>query len=104
MLWLKRMQYFNEFRTCDASGQVLMYGDFYYQDDETGKVISADYYNSLKKERQEAELDYMSRDYCESYQRYQQSLLEKEHELLSNKVLDIPRYGKEEYTEEKKRR
>ena len=42
MLWLKRMQYFNEFRTCDASGQVLMSGAFYYQDDETGKVISAD--------------------------------------------------------------
>lgn len=104
MLWLKRMQYFNEFRTCDASGQVLMYGDFYYQDDETGKVISADYYNSLKKERQEAEFDYSRRDYYESDQEYQQALREKEQELLSNKVLDIPRYGKEEYTEEKKRR
>ena len=30
MLILKRITHFNEFLKCKASGQILMYGDFYY--------------------------------------------------------------------------
>lgn len=80
-----------------------MYGDFYYQDDETGKVISAKYYNSLKKEREEENFDYSLRDYYDSDQEYQKALQDKERELLSNQVLDMQVSGKESYKEEKGR-
>lgn len=80
-----------------------MYGDFYYQDDETGKVISAKYYNSLKKEREEENFDYSLRDYYDSDQEYQRALQDKERELLSNQVLDMQISGKESYKEEKRR-
>jgi len=96
MLHLKRMQYFNEFMK-DSFGEVMMYGDFYFESDETGKIISAKKYKELKEERRKANWDYTESDWFDNDKEYQESLKEKERELLEQTVLDEPIFGKSEY-------
>ena len=55
MLRLRRIQYFNEFLRCHASGQILMYGDFYYIDDEN-HIISAKHYYDTKMQKRSTNL------------------------------------------------
>lgn len=95
MLFLKRMIYPNEFITCDATGQVLMYGDFYYYDDETGKNISAKHYHSLKEQRRKDMFDNSILENAQSLKEYEDTLKKAEQEYLSNELLDKPMFGKD---------
>ena len=88
MLILKRMQLFNEVEKCDASGKLLYWGDYYYEDTNTGKKIDAKYYRQLQQEQREALADDGTREYFENDREYQESLREQEMEILSNKLLN----------------
>ena len=76
MLFLKRIRRFNEFLVCDASGEVMMYGDFYYEDDQTGKIISANYYKNLKEQRKRDTFDYTILNNAQSQKRISRPIKE----------------------------
>ena len=74
----------------------MMYGDFYYEDSETGKVVSRSYYNSLYKQKREDEWPY--REEVERYENekdYAEQTREAEREALTNSLFDqnLYRYG-----------
>lgn len=90
MLILKRITHFNEFLKCKASGQILMYGDFYYTDTEDpSMVIDAKYYHNQKMERKKENWPYSEiLEKHESLKEYQDDLQEKEQEYLTSVMLD----------------
>lgn len=53
MLYLKRIIYPYEILKCRLSKQLITYGDYYYEDDEDGLIVKAEYYGELLKKRQE---------------------------------------------------
>ena len=65
-----------------------MYGDFYYEDDQTGKRVDAQYYHSLKEEKREENWDYSKLNEAESQREYQEQLKELEREALSKSILN----------------
>lgn len=101
MLFLKRIRCFNEFLVCDASGEVMMYGDFYYEDDQTGKIISANYYKNLKEQRKRDTFDYTILNNAQSQKEYQDQLKKAEQEYLTATILDEPVFGKDSQNNER---
>lgn len=95
MLHLKRITNFNEFLRCKVSGQIMMYGDFYYEDDEDGLIVSANYYNQLKKQKQENEWDYTELNNAQDQKDYQDRLREAEMALFESEVLNRKVAGKD---------
>lgn len=88
MLFLKRIIHPTDFFRCDASGKILMYGDFYFEDDQTGKRIDAQYYHQLKEEQRENNWDYSVLNDAENQREYQEQLKELEREALSQSILN----------------
>ena len=87
MLELHRITRFNEFIRCHASGQILMYGDFYYTNDD-GKVISAKYYQNEKMQKLKDEWPYTKeKEQDETLKEYQDNLRKKEKEYLTKQML-----------------
>ena len=90
MLTLHRITRFNEFLKCRASGEILMYGDFYLED-ENGNVISYKYYrNKLDEQRSDNWPGTKILENFQSQKDYQDALREKEQEYLSSIMLDQP--------------
>ena len=101
MLTLHRIQNFNEFLRCHASGEILMYGDYYYTND-AGQVISAKYYYNTKEQRRRENFDQSILNTAQTQKDYQDALREAEKEYLSEQMLDEPVAGlKESYNNEK---
>ena len=94
MLVLKRIQHFNEFIKCKVSDQVMMYGDFYYEDTDDGLIVSATYYHELKKKKEEEEFDYTKLNNATSEKEYSELLKQAERELLEKTIFDRKIYGK----------
>lgn len=102
MLVLKRMIYPNEFMKCKASGEILMYGDFYYQDmDDPSIVIGARYYNNAKKQQRQKQFDYTILNNAKSQKEYQDQLQKAEQEYLQSTMLDMPILGQDAENYEK---
>lgn len=87
MLKLHRIRHFNEFIRCHASGEILMYGDFYYTNDK-GKIISAKYYHNMKEQKRRETFDNSILENAQSQKEYQDLLRQAEQELLSAEMLD----------------
>lgn len=87
MLMLKRITRFNEFLKCKASGKIMMYGDFYYEDDETGDVIDAKYYHNQMMEKRKEEFDNSILERAQSQKEYQDELKKAEQEYLTATML-----------------
>ena len=102
MLHLHRMVYPNEALECKASGKILMPGDFYYQDDETGEIIDAQFLYQKKMERRRENWPY-TQDYenAQSQRQYEQELKQAEMEALAESVLDRPIWGRESENRDK---
>ena len=94
MLRLHRITRFNEFLRCHASGEILMYGDFYYTNDD-GKVISAKYYHNIKEQRKRETFDQTILENAKSQKEYQDELRKAEQEYLTQTMLEEKVAGKE---------
>ena len=94
MLRLHRITRFNEFLRCHASGEILMYGDFYYTNDD-GKVISAKYYHNIKEQRKRETFDQTILENAKSQKEYQDELRKAEEEYLTQTMLEEKVAGKE---------
>ena len=89
------MTHANEFMRCSASWEILMYGDYYYLDTDTGKPISAKYYHNKKQERRKE--DWQNTEIynrAESQRDYEAALREAEQEYLTTIMLEKPVFDK----------
>lgn len=94
MLHLKRITHWNDVLECNASGKTLIYGDFYYEDDETGKIIEAQYYRSLVDKYRRDHWDKTDLERAKSEKERREALKKAEQEYLSAAVLTKPVWGK----------
>lgn len=74
MLYLKRIQYFNEFMRDSFDDRIIGPGEYYYQSDVTRDVISCQHYWELKKQYLEDTWDDSWLNYMESERDYKEQL------------------------------
>lgn len=97
MLHLKRIVYDYEFMKCKISGELIGYGDFYYEDDEDGLIVKASVYNEIMDKRKEELFDYSKLERARSEKEYTQMLKRAEKELLTQTLFERKIVGKEVY-------
>lgn len=91
MLVLKRMIYPYEVLKCKMSGKFIVYGDFYYQDDEDEKlIISAIEYNKIKKQAKIESFDYTLLAQAQNQKEYRELVKRAERDYLRATILDKP--------------
>ena len=101
IMWhLHRITHWNEVMTCDASGEIMFNGDFYYEDDETGKIISAKYYRSLKDEYRRDHWDQSALTRAQNEYDYKQEMKQAEQDYITNTVLYQPIWGRDSMNNE----
>lgn len=94
MLMLKRIVNFNELLKCNASGELIGPGDYYYEDDEDGKIIKATVYYRLEFQRKVDNFDFKKLTNTSNEVAYRQELIKAEREFLTASILDRPIYGR----------
>lgn len=100
MLRLKRIVHPFDFMY-DSTGDILMYGDFYYEDDEekdsNGKpyTIRATTYQQLKMKRKRDNWDYTTLNNAESLRDYEKQVKDAEHELFKESILSRKVWNKD---------
>lgn len=95
MLHLKRIVDDYEFRKCQVSGELIAYGDYFYEDDEDGLIVKFTVYQRLKEERIRNTFDYSLLERAQSEQERKNILKRAERELFESTVLDRKIYGKD---------
>lgn len=97
MLHLKRVIYDYEYMKCKISGELIGYGDFYYEDDEDGLIVKARVYNEIMDQRKKDMFDYSKLEKARSEKEYQDMLKKAEKELLTQTLFERKIFGKEVY-------
>lgn len=97
MLHLKRVIYEYEFMKCKISGELIGYGDFYYEDDTDHLIVKASVYNEIMDKRKEELFDYSKLEKAKSEREYQNMLKMAEKELLSQTLHERQVFGKGAY-------
>lgn len=94
-LQLKRITWPYDAIKCDITRKLLAYGDFYYEDDEDGFIVDADYYYN-RKMQEKFEKAYMNPELNipQDAMSYKIAMLQKEREYLDRGLLDRPVAGK----------
>lgn len=97
MLRLKRIVYDYEFMKCHISGELIGYGDFYYEDDTDGLIVKARVLHELKEKRRRERFDYSKLARARDQQEYKEILKEAERQLKEDTLLDRKIEGKGVY-------
>jgi len=106
MLRLKRIVHPFDFMF-DSTGEILMYGDFYYEDDEDVDThghpyrIRATTYQNLKNQRKKDNWDYTTLNNAETLRDYEKQLKDAEHELFKESVLSRKVWNKDSQNNDK---
>lgn len=90
MLELKQLDQPYEVRKCDISGEFIVYGDWYYEDDTDHKVIKATVYKKLQKEARDKKFDYTLLNRAKSEKEYRDAVKKAEKDFLLATILDRP--------------
>ena len=90
----------------DSTGDILMFGDFYYKEDEPdseGKywTIRATTYHQLRQQKQEENWNYSKLNNAESWRDYDKQVKDAYHEMVKESILDHKIAGKSVENEEK---
>lgn len=88
MLILNRMIHPFEVRTCRMTGEMIVYGDYFYEDDEDGIVIKASEYKKLQKEAKKDAFDYTLLNQAKSEKEYKEIIKKAEQSYLKQSILD----------------
>ena len=94
MWYLHRITHWNECMKCDASGEIMMNGEFYYENPETGKRVSAKYWKGLKDEYRTKHWDQSMLKQAKTEKDYQEQLKKAEQDYISATIVGEPFYGK----------
>ncbi|WP_139995012.1 hypothetical protein [Kurthia sp. Dielmo] len=97
MFHLKRVQYFNDFLKCGISGNPIQWGDYYYVDDEDGKIVSAAEMARIKEQERLESFDYSRLNKVQSLSEYQEAVRQYEREYLERTIKDRPVFHKGVY-------
>ena len=90
MLMLHRMVDPFEVRKCDVSGEMIVYGDFYYEDTDDGVTVKATVYKKLKDEMENNRFDRTLLNKAQSDAEYKKMMQKAEQEYLKASILDRP--------------
>ncbi len=95
MLFLKRITHFNEWIKCQVSGEIMRYGDYYYEDDSDGLIVKATVYKEMMRTQKEREFDYSDLENAKSEKEYRQMLKQYEKEYLQQDIYNREIYKKD---------
>lgn len=91
MLILKRMIHPYEVMKCKVSGEFIVYGDFYYEDDEDKNVVvKATVYKKMQQEARDAAFDYSLLAKAQNQKEYKELVKRAERDYLRATILDRP--------------
>ena len=90
MLILDRMIHPYEVRTCALTGSMIVYGDYFYEDNTDGICVLAREYIKLKRARQKESFDYSLLSQAQSEKEYANMLKQAEKEMLQMNLLSRP--------------
>ena len=95
MLHLKRITSPHEWIRCKISKEIMVIGDYYYEDDEDGLIVKATVYKEMMNEKREREFDYSKLEKAQSEQEYRNYLKEYEREFLTQDLVERKVFHKE---------
>lgn len=83
----------------DSTGDILVYGDFYYEEDEPDEEgrywrIRATTYHNLKQQRLQENWDYTKLNNAESWRDYDKQVKDAYAELVKESILEHKVWGK----------
>lgn len=87
MLFLNRITQPFTFKKCKLTGQLIMYGQYYYEDDEDGLIVSFNAYQDLKNKAKHDTFDYSLLHKAQNEAEYRQLMKRAEQEFLSQTIL-----------------
>lgn len=98
-MWLlKRMLYPNEVMDCDASGTIMVVGDYYYENTETGEKILATYWQKKKLQQLKDNNPLQDLlDQAKDDKKEKQDAKKEKQEELSDLMLDDTKFNRYDY-------
>ena len=98
-MWLlKRMLYPNEVMDCDASGTIMVVGDYYYENTETGERILATYWQKKKLQQLKDNNPLQDLlDQAKDDKKEKQDAKKEKQEELSDLMLDDTKFNRYDY-------
>lgn len=94
-LQLKRITWPYDCVKCDITRKLIAYGDFYYEDDEDGLIVDAEYYYQRKmQDKFEEALMNPELNVPQDVMSYKTAMLQAERKFLDRGLLDRPVAGK----------
>lgn len=97
MLQLKRMTVPYEVLKCSMTGKLIIYGDYYYEDDVDHVIISAIEYKRKQQEKKNEMFDYSLLEQAQSEKEYRQIMQRAQRDYLNATILDRPVYDQGHY-------
>lgn len=88
-LELKRITLPYECIKCDITKEILVYGDYYYEDDVDGLIVDFRYYYDMKQQKK-IEQAQVNIDRALTTQEYSQRMRNAERDFLTATVFDRP--------------
>lgn len=85
---LKRIVEPYEIHKCDYSEELIIRGEFYYEDTEDGYIIKASVYHELKEKAKKETFDYSMLEKAQNEYEYREAMKLAEKELLSAGILE----------------
>ena len=80
-----------ELMHCSITGELIMYGDFYYQDiDNANTHIKANVFNRIREGKKREQFDYTEAVKAQNRLEYEEKLKEAEHQYLLENMLNQP--------------
>lgn len=92
MLILNRMTQPYEVRKCKVSGQFIVYGEWFYEDDEDGVIIKSSVYKKMQQDARNKAFDYTLLEQAQSDKEYREMIKRAEKDFLNTTILDRPVY------------
>lgn len=86
-LELKRIIHPYECVKCHITGEIIAYGDYYYEDDDDGLIVDFNYYHDMKQEKKIREAEYEI-ERALDLQEYEQRMRQAEREFLMATLFD----------------
>lgn len=94
-LQLKRIIWPYDAVKCDITRKLLVYGDYYYEDDEDGLIVDAEYYHQRKmQDKLEEAMMNPELNVPQDAMSYRMAILQAERKYLDRGLLDREVNGK----------
>lgn len=88
-LELKRIIHPYECVKCHVTGEIIAYGDYYYEDDVDGFIVDFNYYYDRKQEQKMREAEWEI-ERALDLQEYSQKMKQAERDFLTATLFDRP--------------